>query len=258
MQRPFPFGLTLLLTSALCAAACSSGPSPADDDASQTTPPTVASTVPTTTEPDAASEPAVRSSDNPIVEGSNWIGRGQMTDTMVELIWSEVEGDSVDYRLYRIETTAAADPDGVQLEADLLIYQGPETTFTDANVVTRTFYTYLLEVDVDEQTLSRRWTSALAVTDTEPPSPIIGLMAEITPDGVLLSWEPSSDAVEFASYSVSIDIAGELTYIGGGGDVGETSFLDDRPNEGSNTYIVQAVDFHNNRTEPVSIIIEVG
>jgi hypothetical protein len=73
---------------------------------------------------------------------------------------------------------------------------------------------------------------------------------------VLLTWNPSSDNVEFASYSVSlVGDDDELTYLGGGADLNQTAFLDDRPAPGTSTYAVEAVDFHNNRTVPVLITV---
>ena len=86
-----------------------------------------------------------------------------------------------------------------------------------------------------------------------PPTPVVGLSAAITADGVLLEWAPSSDDVEFASYSVSIMNGDELQYIGGGADPQQTSFLDPEPFDGSRAYHVVAVDFHNNRSQPAQV-----
>lgn len=116
-----------------------------------------------------------------------------------------------------------------------------------------TFYTYVLEVQMLEGVLSRRWTQGLAIDDTTPPTPITNLRSEMTAEGLLLSWDPSSDNVEFAAYSVSIVDGEQLRYIGGGADVEQSSFLDTRPPAGTVTYSVQAVDFHDNRTEPATI-----
>ncbi len=114
--------------------------------------------------------------------------------------------------------------------------------------------------------VTRRWTTALAVTDTEPPTAITGLTAEVTDDGVLLSWRPSTDEVEFAAYSVSIVSAdGQTVYLGGGADATLTTFLDNQfgdvngsgPASSGSTieYVVEAVDYHNNRSEPGRISV---
>ena len=75
---------------------------------------------------------------------------------------------------------------------------------------------------------------------------------------MLLEWEPSSDNVEFAAYSVSL-VADDLSlqYIGGGADESQSSFLDNTPISGTNTYLVQAFDFHDNPSEPAQITVEV-
>lgn len=86
---------------------------------------------------------------------------------------------------------------------------------------------------------------------------ITGLHAEVTADGVLLSWNRSSDNVEFAAYSVSIVEEDRLKYIGGGADIEQTSFLDNLPQSGLVTYAVVAVDFHNNRTDAATISVNI-
>jgi hypothetical protein len=127
----------------------------------------------TDSDPDSASTAlAVRPDDNPgTIDGDNWLGRGAMTDTSVELIWSEANGLAPNYRIYRTLNDGTLDPEAVALTADLLVYEGPAIGFTDTDVEPERFYTYLLEVDVNGQTLTRRWTTALTITDTEPPRP---------------------------------------------------------------------------------------
>lgn len=192
------------------------------------------------------------------VDGGNWLGHGEMTETRVELIWSEVEGQDINYRLYRVETEGGVDPEGLDLGGPHSVYSGPGVGFVDETVQPNTFYTYLPEADVDGTALSRRWTTALTVTDHEPPSPVTGLRAGTNPDGVLLRWDPSTDNVEFAPYAVSLLVDGELRYLGGRSDPSQISFLDNRPETGPNVRVVQAVDFHDNRTEGARIEITVG
>lgn len=228
----------------------------------QTAPPATDALVPTSLlEVDADDELVRRPEENPGIDGGNhWVGRNTMTDSFIEVVWSEVEGTDVTYRLYRTEITADLERSTLELVDDLVVYSGPVgiTSFVDASVETGTFYTYLLSVEVDGTLLERRWANALSVTDTEPPSPISNIGAEVIDGEVILRWDPSTDNVEFASYSVSLVVDGELRYLGGGADPSQSSFVDTRPEPGVSTYSVQAVDFHNNRTEEVRIDVTVG
>ncbi len=180
-----------------------------------------------------------------------------MTENEISVVWSEVEGNRVLYRLYRVATTPDLIREEVELSDDLLVYQGTATEYGDTSVTAGTRYTYFLVAEVDGNTLPRRWTEALAVTDTEPPQPVRDLTAEVTDAGVLLRWSPSSDNVAFGEYAVSIVEGNELIYIGGTSDPNLTTFLDDGPPSGPITYAVQAVDFHGNRTDPAVIEVTV-
>lgn len=242
-----------------------SAPAPATtampSQSSQTTPPATNAIVPTSLFAVAADDDLVlRPEENEgTSEASHWIGRNLMTDTSVELVWSEVEGADVTYRVYRTEITADLDRDSIELTENLLVYssQGGTTSFIDEAVETGTFYTYLLSVEVDGTLLGRRWANALAITDTQAPSPISNLAAEVIDGDVVLRWDPSTDNIEFASYSVSLVIDGELRYLGGGADPAQSSFVDTRPEPGTNIYSIQAVDFHNNRTEEARVTLTV-
>jgi len=187
----------------------------------------------------------------------HWIGRNQMTESSVELVWSKIKGDSVIYRVHRFERNAGFNPDTAIFSAESEVYAGDVTTWTDRNVKSNQFYTYVLDAEIDAKQLPRRWTEALTADDTEAPKTITGLQAAITDGGVLLSWNRSADNVEFAAYSVSIVEDGRLKYIGGGADLEQTSFLDNRPQTGLITYAVVAVDFHNNRTEAAKVSVKV-
>ena len=44
-------------------------------------------------------------------------------------------------------------------------------------------------------------------------------------------------------------------YLGGGADVGQTSFIDANPRQGENLYRVTANDFHENFSEAAEIIV---
>ncbi len=197
-------------------------------------------------------------------ESSHWIGVVSMSAAEVEVTWSEVEGDDVVYQLFRFETEPALDKEAVDLEVPYAEVIG-ELAFVDAAIEPGAFYTYVLRVIADDEVLERRWTDVLAVDDTTPPTQITNLQASITGEGVLLEWDPSSDDVEFGSYGVfRTDGEGEPQYIGGGGDLGQTSFLDDTvygdgaPQGGVASYEIVAFDFHNNRSTPTVIEISVG
>jgi len=202
---------------------------------------------------------AKRVDENPGLDtGSNWLGHGEMDEEKVELAWSPVDRADT-YQIHRHIT--GIDVDTAELDDSNLVYRGPETQFVDATVEPNNFYTYFLVVEIDGEFGGRRWTQTLTVTDTEPPTKITGLTAERTNDGILLTWDQSSDNVEFASYAVksvklSTDGEEQLTYIGGGADLPQTSFLDTKPPDGSATYSVEAVDFHDNRSEPTRIVVD--
>ncbi len=227
-----------------------------------------ATAAPATTAP--ATSAAVVESDEPVVrlpvnagdeEPTNWVARTYMDDSRVEVVWSPVDG-AEQYQLYRLlrdDADYAAIIDGVFTNA-ALVYEGPEYGYIDhEDVPSGVFLTYVLVAEVDGSVSPPRWTEALTITDTEAPAPIENLEAEVTDDGVLLSWDPSADNVEFAAYNV-VYLAddGSWQYIGGGGDVGQTSFLDTEPRTGSNTYQVRAFDFHDNGTEPAEITVDVA
>ena len=231
-------------------------------EAVEVNPPTDEAVVPTSVLEVAADDDLVRrpEENNGTDDGGHWIGRNTMTDTSVEVVWSAIEGTDVVYRIFRTEITADLDRENLTLTDDLLVYEGqPEaTTFVDATVETGTFYSYILEAQTDGTVLSRRWANALAVTDTEPPSPITNLSAEVVDGEVVLRWDPSTDNLEFAAYSVSLVVDDVAQYLGGGADPSQASFVDNRPEPGTNIYSVQAVDFHDNRTEEVFIEVVVG
>ncbi len=198
---------------------------------------------------------AMRVGENPGIDvGSNWIGRNLMDERQVELVWSEVPG-ATSYQVHRF--VVGVDPETVALDQTNLVYRGTELGHNDQTVDSDTFYIYILVVDVDGEPSARRWTEALTVADTTPPTPITGLTGERLAGGIELRWNPSSDDVEFASYSVSlIGEDGSSSYIGGGTEPAQSSFVDDQPPSGSVIYEVVAVDFHNNRTDPVRIEVD--
>ena len=137
-------------------------------------------------------EPAQRLEQSPTIEASNWIARTFMDSTSVELIWSPVEGAD-NYRLFRLPT-GTADFDAIAtglIEGADEIYTGPEFGYIDDDPPTGEFLTYLIVAEVGDEITEPRWTEALTVDDVTPPTPITGLSATDTADGVLLEWEPS-------------------------------------------------------------------
>ena len=201
-------------------------------------------------------EPARRLPSQQSDETSHWVGHGVMSNDAIEVAWSEVEGANVTYQIFRFDSVGT-DPEAVELE--IPIHEGVDSLgWTDDSVETGKFYTYVMRVIADDEVLERRWTDTLAVTDQTPPSDITGLTASVTDGEVLLAWDEGSDDVEFGSYGVfRTDVADEAQYIGGGADVGVTSFIDnDIPDSGEIGYEVVAFDFHGNRSSPVSITVE--
>lgn len=205
--------------------------------------------------PNASLPNAMRVDENPGVDvGTNWLGVDFMSETQVDLVWSEVENAS-SYQLHR--EPIGVDVMAVVLDQSNLIYRGSDNVHSDRTVEPDLFYVYILVVDIDGEPSARRWSEALTTNDTTPPTPITGLTGKRSGDTIELSWNPSSDEVEFASYSVSlVNDDDSLTYIGGGTEPAQSSFIDDKPSNGVNTYEVVAVDFHNNRTEPARIEVE--
>ncbi|MEM7323104.1 MAG: hypothetical protein AAF531_08460 [Actinomycetota bacterium] len=190
-----------------------------------------------------------------VSDGDHWLGRGTMTSTSIEIFWAPVEAaDS--YRIYRVDNVSGFDSASIPLTADELRYEGTDTTYVDTSVDRGSFYTYIMEVQVGEEILARRWAQTMAEDDTVPPEPITGLSGERTDEGILLQWDPTDDDVEFSSYSVFLVEEEQLTYLGGGGDIEAVAFIDRDPADGPVTYAVQAVDFHDNRTEAVTITVD--
>ncbi len=191
-------------------------------------------------------------------ESSHWIGVNTMTDSEVSVVWSEVEGDDVVYQLFRFDSIGL-NRDTVELVTPIHEAIGV-LEWTDNSVHQGNFYTYVMRVIADDEVLERRWTNTLAVTDVTPPSTIEDLAWSTTDDGILLEWSPASDDVEFGSYGVfRTDLAEEPQYVGGGGDIAVTSFLDDDiPASGEIGYEVIAYDFHGNRSEPTAVTISLG
>jgi fibronectin type 3 domain-containing protein len=217
-----------------------------------------------TPEPEPASEDSTTPSSvapaeavvlDAVSNGDHWLGRGPMTASSIELFWAPVEAAD-QYNIYRVDNVSGFDSDSIPLTEDDLVYGGSDTVFVDTSVEEGLFYTYIMEVQIGEELLARRWAQTLAADDTVPPEPITGLTAERTDEGILLSWNPTDDDVEFSSYSVSLVQGDQLTYLGGGGDIEAVSFIDRNPPAGAVTYAVEAVDFHDNRTEAVEITIE--
>ncbi|MEM7275960.1 MAG: hypothetical protein AAF547_22985 [Actinomycetota bacterium] len=200
-------------------------------------------------------DPSERVPVQPLVAGDHWLGRGTMTAGSIELFWSPVV-DAEAYRLYRIVGLEGFDVTEIALDAERLVYEGTGSAHVDTTVEVGSFYTYVLVVAAGGVDLDRRWAQTLAVDDVTPPAPIVGLTAERTAEGAMLTWEPSDDDVEFSSYSVSLVEGETLRYLGGGGDLEQVSFLDREIPAGGATYAVQAVDFHGNRTEPALITID--
>jgi hypothetical protein len=202
-------------------------------------------------------EPAIRVVPNDgLIQATNWLARTYMDAKSVELVWSPVDGAN-EYVLYRV-ATADADYDAITT-GDLgdaeKVFEGDEYGFIDVDVPANTFLTYVIIVEGDDGVTEPRWTEALTVDDVTPPSPIAGLSASVTADGVLLQWSPSTDNIEFAAYNVSILEDGELRYAGGGADERQASFLDPAPLSGDRTYVVAAVDFHNNVSETAEVTV---
>ncbi len=202
---------------------------------------------------DSSLPPATRAEPNQAGPVQDWqIGWVRMDERAVEVEWQPA-GPNVNYELFRVGSVGV-DPSTVRLEDANVIYSGLATSFVDETVDPDTFYTYIVTAESDRS--DRRWTDTLTTTDVTAPSPILGLEAEETSEGLKLSWLPSSDDVEFASYAVSIvGKDDELTYIGGGADERVTTFVDNGWSGATTTYAVQAVDFHNNRTVPAKITV---
>ncbi len=208
-------------------------------------------------DPNAQAEPARRVPSQVSSETGHWVGHGFMTEDAIEVVWSEVEGADVVYQIFRFDSIGL-DRDAVELVTP--VHEGIGTlSWIDESVEAGEFYTYVMRVIADDEVLERRWTNTLAVTDTTPPTDITGLAATIEGGEVLLEWNPSEDDVEFGSYGVfRTDVGDEPQYVGGGGDIAVTSFIDnDLPSSGEVGYEVVAFDFHGNRSNPVAITVSI-
>lgn len=180
-----------------------------------------------------------------------------MTETSVELFWTEADDVEAVYTVYRYETDGG-DPTTRSYSDNEIVYSGDQTTTIDESVEPDTFYTYALAVTIDGVRSGGWFTFALTTTDTTAPAPVSELTAEQSAEGVLLSWSPSSEDVAFHSYAVFLVDGDELTYLGGGDRIDQTQFLDDDTTPGTRTYRVQAVDFHDNRSVQREVAVTIG
>lgn len=279
----------MLVVCTLVGAGCSSSSDPVEEES---TPTSAVATTETASPEEAADESAGSSTTDeddladaepvrPVPsqvsnETSHWVGVNSMSASSVDITWSEVEGDEVVYQLFRFETevfeSGSETKEAVELSVPYVEVIG-ERRFVDDAVEPGTFYTYVLRVIADDEVLERRWTDVLAVDDTTPPTMVGDVEFEVTAEGVLIEWSPSSDDVEFGSYGVfridgiegeNGESGGDARYIGGGGDIEQTSFLDDTvfgdgaPADGVARYEIVAFDFHNNRSEPAVIEVTLG
>lgn len=262
----------VLVAALLGLAACSSGADDQQGSATSSTATSSTATPPVEASPDetitAEAEPVRPVPTQVSDETSHWVGVNSMSASAVDITWSEVEGDEVVYQLFRFETevfeNGSETKEAVDLDRPYAEVIG-ERSFVDEAVEPGTFYTYVLRIIADDAVLERRWTDVLAVDDTTPPARVEDVEFEVTAEGVLIEWSPSSDDVEFGSYGVfRTDGDGDARYIGGGGDIGQTSFLDDTvfgdgaPADGLARYEIVAFDFHNNRSAPAVIEVTLG
>ena len=274
---PVTFVGAMILAVMLVASACTNGSDAGDgskinsavngQSASAASTSTTAATVaPESTTTLASSS----SSDTPppgrpnLVLGDNgndgvWLGHGVMSEESIELVWDGPEGAS-DFEIYRIERQGGDNPEKLDMNDAVLIYQGPETGLLDTGVETGNRYWYVLQVDLADGTTSGRWTEADAVSDDEPPSPVTGLTATKTGLEVTLKWDQTTDNYLFGRYAIRRSVDGEQSvYYGTGFTLEQTSFVDDQlPRSGTVTYQVIATDFHDNRAEPAVVSIELG
>lgn len=185
----------------------------------------------------------------PTDDSGLWLGRGEMSESGIELFWSDLDR-AARYRIHRLSRDDVADPDEPELTDETLIHDTDSAApFTDSAVEPAARYWYVLVAfDDGGGFIDRRWTMADAVTDDEPPTPVTGLEAAVTDDQVVLTWDPSADNYRFERYAIRRSVDGEPSvYYGTGWTIDQTSFIDDAPpSSGIVVYEVIATDFHDN------------
>ncbi len=111
---------------------------------------------------------------------SLWLGRGTMTDRSIALHWTlDDRVEATGYILHRLPFDPAIDPITVPLDDATVIHRSTTPGLVDSDVVAGAGYWYVLLATDSTGTEYRQATEAHAVTDTEPPAPISGLVAEV-------------------------------------------------------------------------------
>ncbi len=201
------------------------------------------------------------SEDRGVEDGNSgvWLGRGTMSAESIQLFWSAPADASI-YSLFRIDRAGETEPDSAELDEADLLYRGPEVGYVDERVEPAGLYWYILLVEHVDGTNQQRWTMADAVTDLEPPSTVRGLEVERIDDTIRLDWIASSDNYQFARYAIRRSVDGaDFAFHGNSFDVNQTSFVDDQlPNAATVAYEVISVDFHDNRSTPAVVTVDLN
>lgn len=184
------------------------------------------------------------------LESGLWISVAEMNSNVISLQWQPIP-DANNYTLSRV---VESDAEGANAEAwrASVIYRGTAAGFVDDTVIPGEEYRYLLRAEGPDTLTGIQWRAAAAVSDSEPPEPVAGLIGVETDEGFLLQWAAATDNYRFAVYEVFRGTsAGALAYYDTVWSQNQTTFVDtDPPVDGSWFYEVYAVDFHGNTSGP--------
>ncbi len=185
-----------------------------------------------------------------------------MTDRSIALHWTlDDRVEATGYILHRLPFDPAIDPITVPLDDATVIHRSTTPGLVDSDVVAGAGYWYVLLATDSTGTEYRQATEAHAVTDTEPPAPISGLVAEVEKGAITVSWDRSTDDYRFGRYSIRRSVDGATSiYYGTGWTADQTIFIDDQPPPTGSlvVYEVAASDFHGNSSEPSLVEVTAG
>ena len=246
--------------------------SPADNEATaETSTSTTAAnqTEPSSESPTAAADaevpPPIEPFDAPDSEelvGNDttaWISRRVMNASEIELVWSAPQGAAT-YEVHRLARVSEIPPPFQDMTVDNRIHVAAHNgTFLDDGVTEDAAYWYGIRgLDVDGNVMSVGWHQAVAVTDEEPPSPVV-LSLQETSDAIALSWEQPEENFELHGYRIfrSVDNQ-EPETLATTWNIDQTTFIDNAAPAGNVTYLVEAFDFHWNKSERSEVSIDIS
>lgn len=192
------------------------------------------------------------------VDRSAYLSRVTMSNTSIELTWSDSE-EAATYQIHRLPFTEDEPPVEAMTAENIVHNADDGGRFIDDTVEVGARYWYgIRHLTADGVVARFGWHRADAVTDTEPPTKVKALQAVPENGEVLVTWEPPDENYELHGYTVLRSVNDEeLESISTTWRLEQRSFIDDRPPSGGNvTYAIVAFDFHWNDSEPAKVEVD--